>query len=113
MRMSRPVAKLLASWYPRTDLEFDFNLGAANVYGTGTFALAGAAIQYAVVPSLQLLAEIFRDEPGTGKYQLGLRYIVVPDRLEAYVSYGNRFNGPSGQWSAIVGIRVQTPAFLP
>ena len=63
--------------------------------------------------NVQLLAEAFRDEPGPGKYQVGVRYIVVPDRFEAYVSYGNRFNGPSSQWSAIIGIRVQTAAFLP
>ena len=106
-------ARALASWYPRSNLEIDLNLGAANVYGWGTFALAGVAIQYAVVSNVQLLAEAFRDEPGRGKYQVGVRYIVIPDRFEAYVSYGNRFNGPPSEWSAIVGIRLQTPPFLP
>ena len=106
-------AKALASWYPRSDLEIDLNLGAANAYGSGTFTLAGAAIQYAVISNVQLLAEIFRDVPGGAKYQVGARYIVVPNRFEAYASYGNRFSGPSDQWSAIIGIRVQTAAFLP
>lgn len=106
-------AKALASWYPREDLEIDVNLGAANQYGPGTFALAGIAVQYAVVPNLQLLAETFHGEPGGGKYQVGARYIVIPDRFETYASYGNRFTGPSGEWWAIVGIRLQTPAFLP
>jgi hypothetical protein len=105
--------KALASWYPRSDLEIDLNLGAGNGYGSGTFSLAGAAIQYAVIGNVQLLGEIFRDEPGNTKYQVGARYIVVPDRFEAYASYGNRFSGPSDQWSAIIGIRVQTVAFLP
>ena len=103
----------LASWYPRRDLEIDLNLGASNVFGSGTFALAGAAIQYVVVERLQLLAEIFHDEPGCGKYQVGIRAIVIPGTLEAYVSYGNGLKGSSDQWSAIVGIRLQTPAFLP
>lgn len=106
-------AKALASWYPRRDLQIDLNLGAANVYGSGTLTLAGAAIQYAVVTNVQLLAETFRDEPGRGKYQVGVRYIVIPDRFEAYASYGNRFNGPPGQWSVIAGIRIQTSPFLP
>ena len=57
-------AKALLSWYPSDDLEIDLNLGAANAYGQGTFALAGVAIQYAVVANVQLLAEVFRDEPG-------------------------------------------------
>jgi hypothetical protein len=106
-------AKALASWYPRDDLEVDLNLGGANVYGSGTFALAGAAIQYEIIETLQLLAETYRDEPGRAKYQVGVRYIVVPDRFEAYVSYGDRFGAPSGRWLAIFGIRVQTPAVLP
>jgi hypothetical protein len=106
-------AKALASWYPRRDLQIDLDLGAANVYGSGTLTLAGAAIQYALVTNVQLLAETFRDEPGRGKYQVGVRYIVIPNRFEAYASYGNRFNGPPGQWSAIAGIRVQTSPFLP
>jgi hypothetical protein len=106
-------AKALASWYPRSDLEIDLNLGAANVYGSGTFALAGAAIQYAIITNVQLLAETFRAEPGRGRYQVGVRYIVIPGRFEAYVSYGNRFNGPSSEWASIIGIRLQTPPFLP
>ena len=106
-------AKALASWYPREDLEIDLNIGAANAYGQGTFALAGAAIQYTVVTNVQLLAEAFRAEPGPTRYQVGARFIIVPDRFEAYASYGNRFNGSSDQWFAIFGIRLQTAAFLP
>ena len=67
--------------------------------------LAGAAIQYAPIVTLQLLAEIFRDEPGRGKFQTGARGIVIPDRFEVYVSYGNRFN--TTQWFATIGIRPQ------
>jgi hypothetical protein len=66
-----------------------------------------------LIENLQVLAEAFRDEPARGKYQVGVRWIVIPDRFEAYVSYGNRFNGSSDQWSAIVGIRLQTSPFLP
>ncbi len=106
-------ARALASWYPQDDLEIDLNLGAANVYGSGTFALAGAAIQYAVVANVQLLAEVFHDQPGPGQYQVGARWIVIPDRFEAYASYGNQFNGTSHQGSVIIGIRLQTPTFLP
>jgi hypothetical protein len=62
---------------------------------------------------MQLLAEAFRDEPGSTKYQVGVRFYIVPDRFEAYASYGNRFNGSSDQWSTIIGIRVQTAAVFP
>lgn len=104
-------AKALASWYPRDDLEIDLNAGAANAYGSGTFVLAGAAIQYTVVTSVQLLAEVYRDQPGPGKYQLGLRYVVIPDRFDAFASFGNRFTGSSAQGFGMIGIRLQSPPF--
>jgi len=97
----------LASWYPRDELEIDLNLGISYLYGSGSFAVAGAAIQYAPIDALQLLGEVFRDEPGRAKFQVGLRGIVIADRFEVYVSYGNRFDAT--QWFATAGIRVQTP----
>jgi len=99
-------AKALASWRPAATTEVDLNLGAANVYGTGTFVLAGVALQQAVAQNVQLLAEWFRDEPGRSKYQIGIRSLFVPNRFEGYVSYGNRFDS-SRDWWTIVGVRVQ------
>ncbi len=106
-------AKGLASLYPADGLEFDLNLGAANTLGTGTYALAGAAVQYALVDRVQLLGEIYRDEPGRAKYEAGLRFVVIPDRLEAFISYGNRFGAASGDGWATAGVRLQSPVFLP
>lgn len=100
----------LASWYPRDDLEIDLNLGVSYQYGSGTFAFAGGAIQYAVIETVQLLGEVFHDEPGRAKFQVGVRGVVVPDRFEVYASYGNRFDAT--QWFVTVGIRLQTPEFL-
>ncbi|HET7097523.1 MAG TPA: hypothetical protein VFJ68_09040 [Casimicrobiaceae bacterium] len=100
----------LASWYPREDLEIDLNLGVSYQYGSGTFAFAAAAVQYAVIETVQLLAEVFHDEPGRAKFQVGVRGIVVPDRFEVYASYGNPFN--AARWFATLGIRLQTPEFL-
>ena len=100
----------LASWYPRNDLEMDLNLGVSYQYRSGTFAFAGAAIQYEVIETAQLLGEVFHDEPGRPKFQLGIRGIVVRDRFEIYASYGNRFDAT--QWFATFGIRLQTPELL-
>ena len=104
--------KALASWYPRDNVEVDLNLGAANAYGTGTYALAGVAVQYAVVPGFQLLAETFRDAPGPGKFQVGVRYAIIANRFEAYASYGNLYRATGDGRFAIIGIRLQSPAFL-
>jgi hypothetical protein len=105
--------KALASYYPASNIEFDLNLGIAHTYGTGSFALAGAAVQYGVIDRLQLLLEAFRDEPGRAKYQTGIRYAAIPNRFEVYLSYGNRMGGVSTDWWSVLGIRLQSAPFLP
>jgi Putative MetA-pathway of phenol degradation len=105
--------KALASYYPDPSIELDLNLGVAHTYKSGSFALAGVAVQYRVVERLQLLLEAFRDEPGRAKYQTGVRLAAVPNRLELYVSYGNRIGNISSDWWSVVGIRLQSTEFLP
>jgi hypothetical protein len=105
-------ARGLASWYPRDGLEFDLNVGAANGYGAGTYALAGVAATATVVTGIQLLGEVFHDEPGPWKFQLGVGSAVVTDRIELYASYGSRFNSSAGG-IVVAGFRLQSPAFLP
>jgi len=105
--------KALASLYPASNLEIDLNLGAAYLSGPGTYAIGGVAVQYRPIDRLQVLGELFRDEPGRSKYQAGLRFFAIPDRLEAYVSVGNRIGGASTDWWTIIGIRLQTKTFLP
>ena len=67
-----------------------------------------------VPPRATLLAEIFRDERGPGKFQVGARYAFDPTPIEAYVSYGGRLDTASGDtWWAIIGFRAYTKPFLP
>lgn len=107
-------AKGLFSIYPSESLEVDLNMGASSAFGAGATVVAGAAVQYTFLSRAALLAEVFRDERGPGKYQLGARYALAPSRLEAYVSYGNRLgNMASGPWWLTAGIRINTSPFLP
>ena len=107
-------AKALLSLYPSEALEVDLNLGASNVFGAGSTVAGGVAVQYEVLPRTTLLAEIFRDERGPGKFQVGARYAFDPAPIEAYVSYGNRLGSDSGEtWWVIAGVRVYTKPFLP
>ena len=106
--------KTLLSLYPNEVLEVDLNLGGSNVFGAGATVTAGAAVQYGVLPRATLLAEIFRDERGPGKFQVGARYAFDPTPIEAYVSYGGRLDSASGDtWWAIIGFRAYTKPFLP
>lgn len=106
-------AKGLASWYPNDDLEFDLNLGGANTYGSGSYALAGAAVQYKIVDQVQLLAEVIKDAPGKAAWQAGGRFLVMPEQLEVYVAYRSSFGVWLNEWGVNIGFRLQTPAFLP
>jgi len=106
--------KALLSLYPSELLEVDLNLGGSNVFGAGATVTAGVAAQYEVLPHAALLAEIFRDERGPGKFQLGVRYAFIPSRLEGYLSYGNVLGNLTGSsWWAVAGIRINTAPFLP
>jgi hypothetical protein len=107
-------AKALFSYFPAEALEIDLNLGASNDFGAGTIVAAGAALHYEFLPRTTAFAEVFRNEKGPGKYQFGLRYAIVPERFEAYASYGNRLGSASGDsWWTVVGIRINTAPFLP
>ncbi|MEP7063304.1 MAG: hypothetical protein ABI881_12990 [Betaproteobacteria bacterium] len=103
----------LASFHPSDDVEVDFNLGIVKTHGSAMSAFAGTAVQYSPIERLQLLAEVFHDEPGRAKYQAAIRYALIPDRLEAFVSYGSRFGGSSGNWWSIAGFRWQSAALFP
>lgn len=106
-------AKALFTWFPRESLELDLNLGASNDFGAGTILAAGAALQYEFASNTVAFGEVFRDEKGPGKYQLGLRYAIVPERFEVYASYGNKLGSTTGDsWWAVAGIRINTAPFL-
>ncbi len=96
------------SWSPVDPLELDFNAGAANQYGAGTYALANAAVQYEFAHGWVALGEVYRDAPGAGKYQVGLRYVVIADRFELFTSYGDKLGERQGHWYATFGLRLQT-----
>ena len=103
--------KALLSLYPSEALEVDLNLGGSNVFGAGATVTAGAAVQYEVLPRATLLAEIFRDERGPGKFQLGARYAFIPSRLEGYLSYGNCLGNLTGE--LMVGGRRDSHQYCP
>ncbi|HTN48650.1 MAG TPA: hypothetical protein VMK32_04390 [Burkholderiaceae bacterium] len=71
------------------------------------------AVQYQVFSRATAFAELFHDEKGPGKYQVGARYAFVLKRVEAFASYGNEFASGSENWWATVGIRINTAVFLP
>ena len=66
-----------------------------------------------------LIAEAFGQLSRQSQYQVGLRFWVIPDRVQVDTTYGNNFGrfgstgtGNQARWFSI-GLRFLTPAFLP
>jgi hypothetical protein len=64
--------------------------------------------------TLFLIAEGYRQEAAGPHYQLGLRYWIVPDRVQVDATIGDRLlqHSNGGRWFTI-GLRLLTPPFLP
>lgn len=63
--------------------------------------------------SAYLIAEVYGDNQSRAFHQLGLRYWVVPNRVQIDTTYGNRFaNDMEERWIS-VGLRLLSPPLLP
>jgi len=62
---------------------------------------------------LQLIAETYGDSKSRGFYHLGLRFWVIPDRVQVDTTFGNRWGTETGERWVSVGLRLLSPAFLP
>lgn len=104
-----------ASWSLRDDaVVLHLNLGARDDRAAhrthGTWGL-GSEIRLA--PHLQLIAEAFGESRGGTHVHGGLRWWVVPDRVQVDATLGSRLQpGTSNRWMTL-GVRLLTPAFLP
>ena len=60
-----------------------------------------------------LLSEVFSQTGGRPLFQAGVRYWIVPERLQVDATYGDRLGSSRGERWFSIGMRVLTPAFLP
>jgi hypothetical protein len=74
----------------------------------------GLGTETQITNRVGLVAEAFGQATRDSFYQLGLRFWVVPDRVQIDTTYGNRIGGRGDQarWVSI-GLRLLSPAFLP
>jgi hypothetical protein len=78
------------------------NRGEFNTYAWGT------AVEYDFAESWTLLAEVFRNAPGRPSYQAGIRFTMVQDRVELFLTGGDRIGGQGGEWFVKFGARLQS-----
>ena len=73
----------------------------------------GLAAETQLHPRVGLVTEAFGQLSRDSFYQLGLRFWVVPERVQIDTTYGNRIGrGDQARWFSI-GLRLLSPAFLP
>lgn len=63
--------------------------------------------------NLQLIAEVYGDDRSRAFHHLGLRYWVVPDRVQVDTTYGNRFANDSEERWFSIGLRLLSRPMLP
>lgn len=94
---------------PEAGLGFHLNAGVAKARSGSTCAIWGLAGEVDFLDYWTLSAEGFRDQPGSPSWQVALRYLLVFDRVELYLSGGEHPGRVQNGWFAIFGARFQSP----
>jgi hypothetical protein len=73
--------------------------------------ISGAGAELRLHPRLFFIPEIFHQEQGRPLFQTGLRFWIVPQRVQIDTTYGDGIGGTGArQWFSI-GMRLISPAF--
>lgn len=78
-----------------------------------TLTTWGLSTELVVRPGLQLIAETFGESSGRPFAHGGLRWWLVPDRVQLDATYGQEMRSSNAQRWITLGLRIMTPAFLP
>lgn len=96
------------------DIVVHLNLGLRDDRGENrTFATWGLGSEIRLAPQLQLIAETFGESRNGTQVHGGLRWWVIPERVQIDATAGGRVQpGVPGRWVTL-GVRLLSPAFLP
>ncbi|MDB5867277.1 MAG: hypothetical protein JWO70_5083 [Betaproteobacteria bacterium] len=72
---------------------------------------AGVGAEIRLHPRLFLIPEVFRQEQGRPHFQAGVRYWIVPQRIQIDTTYGDRVGGAGARQWVSMGLRLITPGF--
>lgn len=71
----------------------------------------GLGSEIRMTPRVFLIPEVFSQTAGRPLFQAGLRFWIVPGRVQIDATYGDRLGGESSRWFSL-GLRLITPPFL-
>ena len=90
------------------------NVGAThNTISSVTRGTAGIGLETTLGERSWFIAESFKQQSGRLFYQVGVRYWLVPNRMQIDATYGNRFGSDTDERWFSIGLRLLSPAFLP
>jgi hypothetical protein len=72
----------------------------------------GVGSEIRLHPRFYLIPEIFSQTAGRPHYQAGLRYWLIPERVQIDATYGDRLGSGGERWFSI-GLRLLSRPFLP
>lgn len=72
----------------------------------------GVGAEAQVTPRVWLIGETFGENKGSPLFQVGLRYWIVPDRVQLDATYGNSWPGRSQDRWVSIGLRLLSAPFL-
>lgn len=88
------------------------NLGTVRPRDESHYRMTwGLGSEVRIASRVYLIPEVFSQTEGRPLYQAGLRFWIVPGRVQVDTTYGDRLGGASSRWFSI-GVRLITPPFL-
>lgn len=95
-------------------LVLHLNLGWRHTLGAGRQATTwGLGSELQLRPGMQLIAETYGESGSRAFMHGGLRYWVVPERVQLDATYGTQARWGSSQRWVSIGLRLLSPPFLP
>ena len=90
------------------------NVGTLRATGEDRHRLTwGIGSEARVHPALFIVAETFRQDAARPHYQAGLRYWLVPNRVQIDATIGDRIGHSNGARWFSIGLRLLSPPILP
>lgn len=104
-------SKLLTSFSFRDDaVLLHTNVGFNRIGAERTTRLSwGLGNETRLSPQFSFIGEVFGENKGKPGYQAGVRTIVVPERVELDLTYGNTFGRETEGRYVVLGLRFITP----
>ena len=96
------------------DVVVHVNAGATRRRDEGrTQGTWGLGSEVRINPRAYFIPETFSTDRGRPFYQVGVRYWVVPDRMQVDATYGNRMVSETSERWFSIGMRLLSPRWFP